>query len=156
MTFVSPDALKLGDDVNEYLREKEMPFSETEKLEEVLPNIDVLYMTRIQQERFEDKSVYEKVKDCYVLTIQHVQTMKPEARIFHPLPRVNEIALEVDKDSRAAYFRQAHNGLPVRMALLEMLIAWCSHDSNFRSRHYSIDFLINFNIYIWFFFKSIY
>lgn len=122
MTFVSPPSLKLGDDVKRFLQEKVVQFHETEELENVLNVVDVLYMTRIQQERFEDGVEYEKVKDSYILTLAHVKQMKESACILHPLPRVNEIAPEVDSDPRAAYFRQARNGLFMRMTLLEMLL----------------------------------
>jgi len=123
MTFVSPVSLKLGDDVKGYLSEKGVAYQETENLDEILPQVDVLYMTRVQQERFADKKEYERLKDSYILTSALVQTMKKSARVMHPLPRVNEIAPEVDVDPRAAYFRQARNGLCVRMALLDKLLS---------------------------------
>jgi aspartate carbamoyltransferase catalytic subunit len=121
MTLVSPVSLRLGDDVKSYIKGKGIVYQETERLEEVLPEVDVLYMTRVQQERFADKKEYEKVKDSYILSPALAQKMKKSARIMHPLPRVNEIAPEVDIDPRAAYFRQAQNGLFVRMALLDIL-----------------------------------
>ncbi|MFA4872711.1 MAG: aspartate carbamoyltransferase [Patescibacteria group bacterium] len=122
MTFVSPVPLRLGDDIKKILAEHRVSFSETENLNEIITNIDILYMTRVQQERFSDKSEYERLKNSYVLTADLVGNMKQSARILHPLPRVNEIAPEVDRDPRAAYFRQARNGLYVRMALLHTII----------------------------------
>ncbi len=122
ITFVSPAPLRIGDDIKKILSEHRVSFSETERLEEIMMNTDVLYMTRIQQERFADKSEYERLKNSYILTPDLVATMKADARILHPLPRVNEIAPEVDRDPRAAYFRQARNGLYVRMALLQSIL----------------------------------
>ncbi len=122
ITFVSPAPLRIGDDIKKILSEHRVSFSETERLEEIMMNTDVLYMTRIQQERFADKSEYERLKNSFVLTPDLVATMKADARILHPLPRVNEIAPEVDRDPRATYFRQARNGLYVRMALLETIL----------------------------------
>lgn len=94
-----------------------------ESWDEVLPELDVLYMTRIQQERFETKERYEKFKGRYILGLKEVSLMKQESIILHPLPRVNEISPEVDNDQRAWYFRQAQYGLYVRMALLESLLS---------------------------------
>ncbi len=122
ITFVSPAPLRIGDNIKKILSEHRVSFSETERLEEIMMNTDVLYMTRIQQERFADKSEYERLKNSYILTPDLVATMKADARILHPLPRVNEIAPEVDRDPRAAYFRQARNGLYVRMALLQSIL----------------------------------
>jgi len=122
VTFVSPLSLGIGEDIKRILKEKGVSYRETEKLEEVLDAVDILYMTRIQQERFADRAEYERLKDSYILTNEMVQHMKSHARILHPLPRVHEIAPDVDQDPRAAYFRQAHNGLVVRMALLQKLL----------------------------------
>src|SRR4029078_8384119 len=93
-------------------------FKEMHSLEEVLPLADVLYMTRVQKERFKNGADYEKVKDLFILKKEHLQNLKKDAIIMHPLPKINEIEKEIDTDSRAAYFRQAQNGLYVRMALL--------------------------------------
>ena len=98
------------------------PFATTDDLESILPKVDVLYMTRIQKERFASLSDYEKVKNAFVLNGAMVQRMKKKSIILHPLPRVTEITPDVDTDPRAAYFRQAQNGLYVRMALLAMLL----------------------------------
>ena len=91
-------------------------------MEEVMPELDVLYMTRIQRERFDSNDEYERLKDSYILTAEKLQTAKPTMRILHPLPRVNEISVKVDDDPRAAYFRQALNGKYMRMALILKLL----------------------------------
>jgi aspartate carbamoyltransferase catalytic subunit len=87
-----------------------------------MPQLDVLYMTRIQRERFDSYDEYERLKDSYVLTAEKMQLAKPDMRVLHPLPRVNEISVKVDEDPRAAYFRQALNGKYVRMALILKLL----------------------------------
>lgn len=97
---------------------------EVATLEEVMPELDVLYMTRVQQERFLDREEFERVKDSFVLTLKKLETAKPSMRILHPLPRVNEILPEVDDDPRAAYFRQVGNGKLIRMALIYQLLLW--------------------------------
>lgn len=97
---------------------------DVETIEEVLPELDVLYMTRVQQERFLDQDEFEKVKDSFVINLHKLQTAKPTMRILHPLPRVNEILAEVDSDPRAAYFRQVGNGKFIRMALIYKLLLW--------------------------------
>lgn len=116
--FVSPKELKLPSDFTSMLSERGVVFVETEDLNEALPKADILYMTRVQKERFSDMNEYEKIKDSYILRKDHLNNMKSSATIMHPLPRVNEIEHEIDNDNRAAYFRQAQNGLYVRMALL--------------------------------------
>ncbi|MEI8270441.1 MAG: aspartate carbamoyltransferase [bacterium] len=116
--FISPKELVLGDEYRKYLKDNNVNFIETNSLDECLPKVDVLYMTRVQKERFIDVAEYEKVKDSFLLKMEHVNKLKSDAIILHPLPRVNEIDTEIDKDKRAAYFRQAQNGLYVRMALL--------------------------------------
>ncbi|MAE68604.1 aspartate carbamoyltransferase [bacterium] len=118
-TLVSPDELKMPEKVTSFYKEKGISFSETNKLEDGLQS-DVLYMTRIQQERFADKSQYEKLKDSYVLQASHVKDK--DITVMHPLPRVNEISTDVDALPNAAYFRQASNGVIARMALLAMLL----------------------------------
>ena len=121
--LISPEELQLPDYVRfETLDKYNMPYTETANLEEVLPQLDVLYMTRIQRERFHEPSQYEKLKDSYVLTPEKLATAKETMRILHPLPRVNEISVKVDTDPRAAYFRQALNGKFVRMALILKLL----------------------------------
>lgn len=116
--FISPKELALPEEYARELTEKKITFKELQSLEEVLPEADVLYMTRVQKERFKNIADYEKVKDSFLLKAEHLKNMKKNAIIMHPLPRVNEIDPAIDADSRAAYFRQAQNGLYVRMALL--------------------------------------
>ena len=102
--------------------EQGLDYVETTDLESVLPELDVLYMTRVQQERFFNEQDYIRLKDSYILTRDKMDMMKAEARVLHPLPRVNEISVEVDEDDRAAYFRQAANGKYIRMALIMKLL----------------------------------
>jgi aspartate carbamoyltransferase catalytic subunit len=116
--FISPKELKLDSAFTNDLKNKKIKFVESENLDEVLGSTDALYMTRVQKERFARAKDYEKVKDSFILKVQHLKKMKKDAIIMHPLPRVNEIEIGVDADPRAAYFRQAENGLWVRMALL--------------------------------------
>ena len=116
--FVSPDELVLSDEFKKELTDKGVRFIESNTMDDVLRNADVLYMTRVQKERFENLDDYEKVKDVFLLKLEHVQMMKSDAIVMHPLPRVNEIDPAIDADKRAAYFRQAQNGLYIRMALL--------------------------------------
>ena len=97
-------------------------------MEEVMGSLDVLYMTRIQRERFDDKAEYERLKDSYVLTTEKMSLAKKEMAVLHPLPRVNEISVKVDDDPRAAYFRQALNGKYMRMALILKLLAEAKAD----------------------------
>ena len=101
-----------------------IPYVEVNSMEEVMPELDVLYMTRVQKERFLDQDEYDRVKDCFILTPDKLRDAKPEMRILHPLPRVNEISVDVDTDPRAAYFRQVRNGKYVRMALILKLLEW--------------------------------
>ena len=122
--FVSPENLKMKDDIKEYLTRHEIKFSERDSLEEVLPEVDVIYMTRIQKERISSED-YEKAKGKFVMNEDNLELVRENARIMHPLPHIEEIEISVEKensDPRIAYFRQAENGLYVRMALLEALI----------------------------------
>ena len=116
--FISPKELVLSAEYRKYLNDNKVNFEETNDLENILPKVDVLYMTRVQKERFSNIEDYEKVKDSFLLKFEDVKKLKNDAVIMHPLPRVNEIDVEIDKDPRAAYFRQAQNGLYMRMALL--------------------------------------
>ena len=118
--LVAPEALRMPGEIVERLRAKGIPVRETELLTDALPTCDVLYMTRIQRERFDDPTAYERLKDAYVLTRDLLAAAKESITIMHPLPRVNEIATDVDGHPGAAYFRQAANGVPIRMALLAM------------------------------------
>lgn len=115
--FISPKKLELPREFIKELKDNNVAFEELRSLEEKLSELDVLYMTRVQKERFENTSDYEKVKDLFILKKKHLKNMKKNAIIMHPLPKINEIEFEVDADPRAAYFRQAQNGLYVRMAL---------------------------------------
>lgn len=122
--LISPEELKLPGFVRmEVLEKCGMEYVETTSLEEAIPELDVLYMTRIQRERFDDPFVYERLKDSYILDVAKLQNAKETMRILHPLPRVNEISVKVDADPRAAYFRQALNGKYMRMALILKLLA---------------------------------
>ncbi len=121
--LISPEELR----VPEYLRkellvERNLDYVETTDLESALPDLDVLYMTRVQRERFFNEQDYIRLKDSYVLTREKMALAKDTARILHPLPRVNEISVDVDDDPRAAYFRQAENGKYIRMALIMKLL----------------------------------
>ena len=119
--FVAPQALRMPTEIVERLRAKGISARETESLSEAIPSCDVLYMTRIQRERFDDPAKYDRLKGAYVLTRAMLGAAKESITIMHPLPRVNEIATDVDELPGAAYFRQAANGVPVRMALLAMV-----------------------------------
>lgn len=116
--FISPKELELPRGYIKELQDKKVSFKEIQNLEEALSQADVLYMTRVQKERFSKVEDYEKVKDAYLLKTEHLKNLKKEAIIMHALPRINEIEVAIDQDPRAAYFRQAQNGLYVRMALL--------------------------------------
>lgn len=123
IVLISPNELKLPSYVFEEVIDKSsLTYVETTSLEEYMPELDVLYMTRVQQERFVDKSEYERLKDSYILTVDKLETAKKELSILHPLPRVNEISVKVDKDPRACYFMQVENGKLMRMALILKLV----------------------------------
>lgn len=119
--FVSPEGLRVGDDIKLYLTEHGVTFHETEDLDALKEKIDVLYQTRIQKERFKSDQEYRKFKGCYQIDRKFADQMKERSIIMHPLPRVDEILPEVDASPRAVYFRQAHYGLLIRMALLKHL-----------------------------------
>ncbi len=120
--FVSPPNVKMKDDIKDYLKRHNVPFEENDDLIEVAKEVDVIYQTRIQRERFLSPEEYEKAKGIYIIDKKVMKVMKKDAIVMHPLPRVDEISYEVDSDPRAAYFRQAHNGLYVRMALLKLIL----------------------------------
>ncbi len=122
INYVSPEILKMPEKVIEKLKARAISQTEYTTLDPVLPETDVLYVTRIQKERFEDPALYDAVKDTFVITAQTMQRAKDRMIVMHPLPRVGEISMEVDKDPRAAYFRQMEYGLYVRMALLAMVL----------------------------------
>ena len=120
---ISPEELRLPAFVSEEIADApSSALTETRSLEEALPGLDLLYMTRVQQERFSNKAVYERLKDCYILTADKLAAARAAMPVLHPLPRVNEIAPEVDDDPRAAYFEQAQNGVYARMALMMTLL----------------------------------
>jgi len=123
VVLISPEELRLPKYVKyEVLEKNGMEYVETTSLEDVMPELDVLYMTRIQRERFDSFDEYERLKDSYILTADKLATAKQTMRVLHPLPRVNEISVKVDADPRAAYFRQALNGKLMRMALILKLL----------------------------------
>ena len=121
--FVAPPLLKMKEDILSHLRERNVWFAEESELARVLPEVDVVYQTRVQKERFGDRlEDYERCHGVYVINPATLRLMKPHAIVMHPLPRLDEITMDVDQDPRAAYFRQAQNGLYVRMALLTMVL----------------------------------
>ena len=121
--FISPEELKVPDYIKEdVLEANNIPYQEAERIEDVMPELDVLYMTRVQKERFFNEEDYVRLKDFYILNNQKMKLAKDDMIVMHPLPRVNEISVEVDKDPRAAYFRQVQYGVYVRMALILTLL----------------------------------
>ena len=122
VNYVSPEILRMPKEVMGEVAEKGIPQAEFDSLEKVLPETDVLYVTRVQKERFEDPADYEKVKGAYVIDPAIMKAAKQDMIVMHPLPRVGEISVDFDDDPRAAYFRQMEYGLYVRMALLAMVL----------------------------------
>ena len=123
--LIAPEELRLPDYIRHEVCDKYgVPTVEVRTMEEVMPELDILYMTRVQKERFLDEEEFERVKDSFVLTPEKLETAKKEMVVLHPLPRVNEITRTVDNDPRAAYFRQVENGKFVRMALIYTLLQW--------------------------------
>lgn len=123
--LISPKELSMPDYIKtDYLEEKGIAYTETEKMEDVMPQLDILYMTRVQRERFFSEDEYLKHKDAFILDLKKLENAKKSLTIMHPLPRVNEIAKEVDADPRAKYFEQAMNGKYIRMALIITLLRW--------------------------------
>ena len=121
--LISPDELKIPDYIRtEVLDRNNIPYKEVYTMDEVMGELDVLYMTRVQKERFFNEADYIRLKDTYILDNSKLALARPDMSILHPLPRVNEIAVEVDDDPRACYFRQALNGKYVRMALIMTLL----------------------------------
>ncbi|KAG2435363.1 hypothetical protein HXX76_007436 [Chlamydomonas incerta] len=121
--FVAPEVVRMRDDVKEYLTKRGVKWTEVSDLREVAGHVDVLYQTRIQRERFTDMDSYNAARGKYIIDKELMQILQPHAVVMHPLPRVDEITTDVDSDPRAAYFRQARNGLYVRMALLKLCLA---------------------------------
>ncbi|MBQ9360138.1 MAG: aspartate carbamoyltransferase [Lachnospiraceae bacterium] len=121
--FISPDELKLPDYMIEELNARsDVSYKEVTRLEDALPELDVLYMTRVQKERFFNEEDYVRLKDYYILDSRKMELASSDMIVLHPLPRVNEISVEVDKDPRAKYFEQVLNGMYIRMALILMLL----------------------------------
>ncbi len=120
--FISPEELRVPDYITDMLKEKNIPYEEVIRLEDVMPKLDFLYMTRVQKERFFNEEDYIRLKDFYILDKTKLSLAKKDMLVLHPLPRVNEISVEVDDDPRAAYFKQAQYGVYVRMALILTLL----------------------------------
>ena len=121
--MISPEELRVPEYVRKgVLEANNVPYREVKKMKEVMPELDVLYMTRVQRERFFNEEDYIRLKDRYILDLEKIENAKEDLMILHPLPRVNEIAVEVDNDPRALYFEQAKNGMFVRMALIMKLL----------------------------------
>jgi aspartate carbamoyltransferase catalytic subunit len=122
MVFISPEELVLPEYIRLILKKQSIEFTETGNLEESMPELDVLYMTRVQRERFFNEEDYIRLKDSYILNKEKMDAGKEKMIVLHPLPRVNEISVEVDTDKRAAYFAQAKYGMYARMALLASIL----------------------------------
>jgi aspartate carbamoyltransferase catalytic subunit len=122
IVFVAPPSVPMGDDIRQALDAAGVRYRDEEDLNAVLSEVDVVYQTRIQKERFESPEAYQAARGTYIIGRESIERMNADAILLHPLPRVEEISTDVDTDSRAAYFRQAHNGVYIRMALLDMVI----------------------------------
>ena len=121
--LISPEELKLPRYVKEqYIKAKNIPYTQSTDLETIMPELDILYMTRVQRERFFNEEDYLRLKDSYILTSDKLRGAKESLRILHPLPRVNEISVAVDDDPRACYFKQVQYGKYIRMALILKLL----------------------------------
>ena len=121
--LISPKELSIPVYIREeILIKNNIEFKEVEKLEDVIDELDILYMTRIQKERFFNEEEYIRLKDSYILDVEKMKLAKKDMIVMHPLPRVNEISIEVDRDDRACYFKQAEYGMYVRMALIAKLL----------------------------------
>ena len=120
--LVSPEELKLPSYVKETLKKNNLEYVQTTDLDSVMPELDILYMTRVQRERFFNEEDYLRLKDSYILRPERLNTAKTDLAIMHPLPRVNEISVEIDNDPRACYFKQVLNGKYIRMALILKLL----------------------------------
>lgn len=129
VVLIAPEQLRLPDYMKHEVCDKNgIDYREAATMEEVMPELDVLYMTRVQKERFLDEDEYDRLKDSFILTADKLASGRPELRVLHPLPRVNEISTDVDADPRAAYFRQVENGKFVRMALILTLLEWAEKE----------------------------
>lgn len=143
--LISPEELRLPDYMlQEMQANSKLTFREVRTMEEVMPELDVLYMTRVQKERFLDEEEFDRVKNSFVLDPEKLRTAKEDMIILHPLPRVNEITRAVDNDPRAAYFRQVENGKFVRMALILTLLRWADENKPFaRTPVYNESYIVN-------------
>lgn len=126
--LISPEELKLPDYIKNDLCEENIEYTETHSLENAMPKLDVLYMTRVQKERFDSEEEYNRLKNSFILNTDKLKSAKSDMIILHPLPRVNEITYDVDNDPRACYFEQVENGKFVRMALIYKLLQWESEN----------------------------
>ncbi|MGD8819967.1 MAG: aspartate carbamoyltransferase, partial [Anaerolineae bacterium] len=122
MTFVSPEILRMPLDVMNEVQAAGRPVKETYDVHDIIGTVDVLYVTRVQRERFSDQALYDSVKDHYIITPELMEQAKEKMIVMHPLPRVSEISYAIDNDPRAAYFRQMENGMYIRMALLAAVL----------------------------------
>lgn len=122
IVFVAPPNVRMNDDIKSYLKSHNVIYEESEKLEEAVSNVDVVYQTRIQRERFSSMEEYERTRGIFIIDRKILDILPEKAIVMHPLPRVDEIKYEVDGDPRSAYFRQAHNGLFIRMAILSIVL----------------------------------
>ena len=120
--FISPEELRVPDYITDMLKEMDISYEENTSLEDTIADLDLLYMTRVQKERFFNEEDYVRLKDFYILNKQKMELAKPDMLVLHPLPRVNEISVEVDDDPRAVYFKQVQYGVYVRMALILTLL----------------------------------
>lgn len=136
--LISPEELRLPDYMKHELGSN---YSDYSTIEEAMPLLDVLYMTRVQQERFADQAEYERLKDAFILDTEKMALGKESMIVLHPLPRVNEITIDVDKDPRAAYFRQVENGKYVRMALIYTLLSWKEEEMPHKGEEHTTDIL---------------
>ena len=143
--LIAPQELRLPDYMlAEMAENSRLEFREVETMEEVMPELDILYMTRVQKERFLDEEEFDRVKNSFVLNPEKLKTAKEDMIILHPLPRVNEITRAVDNDPRAAYFRQVENGKFVRMALIYTLLRWADENRPFeRTPVFSERYVVN-------------
>lgn len=142
--MISPDELRMPEHVLEELREAGIPYTEVRDMESVMPELDILYMTRVQKERFLDEEEFDRVKNSFVLDPDKLKTARKDMIILHPLPRVNEITRAVDNDPRAAYFRQVENGKFVRMALIYTLLKWADENKPFdHTPHFDEEYIVN-------------
>jgi len=144
VVLIAPEELRLPEYIRREVCDKYgIPTAEVRTLEEVMPELDILYMTRVQKERFLDEEEFERVKDSFVLTPEKMKTARRDMIVLHPLPRVNEIARAVDNDPRAAYFRQVENGKFVRMALILTLLEWADRKPEGPTPRFAEEFIVN-------------